>query len=51
MDHVELILHNGLWSFDNYVLVVVRLKRGDTPSAVNLTMLDFWVHVLDVPFD
>lgn len=50
-DHLQLILHRGTWTFDNQVVVMARLKAGDSPSSVNLNWVDFWIHVLDVSFD
>lgn len=49
-DHVGLVLSHESWSFDNRVVVMARLKKGDTSSSINLFMIDFWVHLLDVPF-
>lgn len=50
MDHLNLVLCRGSWSCDNQIVVMVVLKKGNRPSSINLSWVDFLVLILDVLF-
>ncbi|CAN1780106.1 hypothetical protein LINPERHAP1_LOCUS14989 [Linum perenne] len=39
----------GPWSFDSSLLVLKEVQPGETPYTVDLTRVDFWVQVCDLP--
>lgn len=44
LDQLSLILCQGPSSYG-------KVHKGDTPSSVDLTCVDFWVHIFYVPFE
>lgn len=47
-----MVLFRGPWSFDNRLVVMVKLKKGDPPGMVFRRVFTycFLGHVADVPF-
>lgn len=45
------VLANGLWSFDNFLLVLCRWEKGMTTQSVEFTHILLWVQVWGLPFD
>lgn len=42
---------NGLWSCDNFLLVLCRWEKGITTQSVKFTHILLWVQVWGRPFD
>ncbi|CAN0921133.1 Uncharacterized protein At4g02000 [Linum grandiflorum] len=43
------VVESGPWTFDNALLVLHELKRGETPETVLLTSAPFWVQIHGLP--
>ncbi|CAN1780107.1 Uncharacterized protein At4g02000 [Linum perenne] len=43
------VMELGPWSFDSSLLVLKEVQPGETPYTVDLTRVDFWVQVCDLP--
>ena len=48
---LQWVLNNGLWSFNNHLLLLRRWERGMTASSVTFMHLPIWVQVWGLPFD
>lgn len=46
---IERVLKGSPWTFNNHLLVLHNLKRGEDPQAVPLVFSPFWVQIHDVP--
>lgn len=51
MEQVIRIMEKGPWSFNNRLLVMNILKRGDSLASLYFSMTDFFVHVANAPYD
>ena len=45
------VLDNGLWCFDNQLLVLRRWEKGMTVINVTFPKVQLWVQVWELPFD
>ncbi|KAK6143054.1 hypothetical protein DH2020_023402 [Rehmannia glutinosa] len=43
------VLDEGPWFFDNYLLILHRIKTGDVPSSLPLFSVPFWIQIYDLP--
>ena len=48
---LQWVLNNGLWSFNNHLLLLRRWERGMTASSVTFMHLPIWMQVWGLPFD
>ncbi|GAU28887.1 hypothetical protein TSUD_293390 [Trifolium subterraneum] len=46
---VEEVLKGGPWTFDNFTLIIDRLKIGVALQDIPLFHVNFWVQIYDVP--
>lgn len=37
------------WTFNNHLLILSKLKRGEDPLKIPLVYVSFWVQIHDVP--
>lgn len=47
--HYERILYEGPWSFEQHLVVINRLEIGVSPLSVSMDLIDFWIHIYDLP--
>ncbi|XP_065620728.1 uncharacterized protein LOC136063773 [Quercus suber] len=45
------VLNNGLWSFDNHLLLLKRWEKGMMTFTVDFKVVPIWVQVWGLPFD
>lgn len=43
------VLRGGPWSFDNSMLVLAEIPKGEEPGNVSLWHLNMWVQIYDLP--
>lgn len=43
------VLADGLWTFDQNLVVMRRLEQGDDPAMVELDVSSFWIQVHNLP--
>ena len=48
---LERIFRGGPWSFDNQLLLLIRLKKGMSANNVVLEHASLWIQIWGVPFD
>ena len=46
---MEKVVKGGPWTFNQHLLIISRLKIGDSPNQVPLFLSEFWVQVHDLP--
>lgn len=47
--NLEFVLNNGLWSFDNHLLLRAPVQVGVPLSDISLNHAEFWVQVHNLP--
>ena len=45
------VLNNGLWSFDNHLLVLQRWERGMTTASMTFQTLPIWIQIWGLTFN
>ncbi|XP_075645554.1 uncharacterized protein At4g02000-like [Castanea sativa] len=45
------VINNGLWSFNNHILLLRRWEKGMTAFSINFQTVPMWVQVQGLPFD
>ena len=48
---MEWVEKNGLWNFDNNLLLLCRWRKGLTTANIIFSHSPFWVQVWGVPFE
>ncbi|KAK7818432.1 uncharacterized protein CFP56_041376 [Quercus suber] len=48
---MEWVERNGLWNFDNNLLLMCRWRKGLSVTNISFTHFPFWVQVLGLPFE
>lgn len=43
------VMDGGPWSFDNHLLLLHHLKRGEVPTSLPLFHAQFWIQIHDLP--
>ncbi|MBA0702817.1 hypothetical protein Goari_027035 [Gossypium aridum] len=46
---MERVLKGLPWTFNNHLLILSKLKRGEDPLKIPLVYAPFWVQIHDVP--
>ncbi|MBA0634913.1 hypothetical protein Godav_024964 [Gossypium davidsonii] len=46
---IESVLKGSPWTFNNHLLILCKLERGEDPLKVPLIFIPFWVQIHDVP--
>ena len=46
---MEVVLKKGLWNFENYQLVVDRVKIGEALEDIPLFHVAFWLQIRNLP--
>ncbi|MBA0793528.1 hypothetical protein Gohar_017928 [Gossypium harknessii] len=46
---MERVLKGLPWTFNNHLLLLIKLGRGEVPLKVPLIFTPFWVQIHDVP--
>ncbi|MBA0627032.1 hypothetical protein Godav_004586 [Gossypium davidsonii] len=46
---MERVLKGLLWTFNNHLLILSKLKRGEDLLKIHLVYVPFWVQIHDVP--
>ncbi|KAH1107595.1 hypothetical protein J1N35_011363 [Gossypium stocksii] len=47
---MERVLKGSPWTFNNQLLMLYKLQRGEDPMRVPLIFSPFWVQIQDIPF-
>ncbi|MBA0729879.1 hypothetical protein Golax_020488 [Gossypium laxum] len=46
---MERVLKGLPWTFNNHLLILSKLRRGEDPLKIPLVYVPFWVQIHDVP--
>ncbi|MBA0576898.1 hypothetical protein Golob_024872, partial [Gossypium lobatum] len=46
---IERVLKGLPWTFNNHLLILCKLKRGEDPLKIPLVFVPFWVQIHNVP--
>lgn len=48
-DDLVWVKNGGPWSFDNALLVLNNIALGEDPTKIQLTSVNFWIQIHDLP--
>ena len=51
MFQLEWVKRNGLWNFENNLLLLSRWRKGLTSANLVFTQAPFWIQVWGLPFE
>ncbi|PPR91375.1 hypothetical protein GOBAR_AA29310 [Gossypium barbadense] len=46
---VDRVMKNGPWNYNFHMLILHQLKEGKNPLSVQLSAVDFWILINDLP--
>ncbi|PPD91907.1 hypothetical protein GOBAR_DD11139 [Gossypium barbadense] len=46
---VDRVMKNGPWNFNPHLLILYQLKEVENPLSVQLSAVDFWILINDLP--